>query len=265
MLPGVVAAAAALLTVAAGASLASAQTDAPTPTTEPSTPPPSPTPNTASPAPQATPPPAPPPVRTEPTPRPPPEEEEGDGRSADVFWLEVGGGYAYADLIQFSQDNFIPGAQELKGSGFMGTIAAGFKIYIITIGARASLSSFSDFDLGTAVLDVALRLPVPLVEPYARVGFGYGWVGAANYTEPSNSDTSVFGLVGEAGAGVDIYLGEFVAIGAGFDLAFLNLTRQRVDEGCGGGNCMIETINFEESGDAVGFSLRAHAHASLHF
>lgn len=207
--------------------------------------------------------PAPPP----PPPAPPPREEEGDGRAADILWIEAGFGYSYANLIQFSSNNFIPSADELNGSGYMATLAAGFRISILTLGARGSLASYSGFDVGTAVFDVALRLPLPTIEPYIRGGIGYGWIGDANYDEPSMSDTSVYGLVGEAGAGLDIYFDKVFAIGGGIDAAFLNLARQRADQ-CTGTmdpNCMIDTVNFEEDGDAVGLQLRVQAHASLHF
>jgi len=211
--------------------------------------------------------PAPAPPPPAPAPPPAPREEEGDGRAADILWIEAGFGYSYANLIQFSNDNFIPSAQELKGSGYMATVAAGFRISILTLGARGSLGSYPGFDVGTAVFDVALRLPLPTIEPYIRGGVGYGWIGSADYGAPELSETSTYGLVGEAGAGLDIYFDKVFAIGAGFDAAFLNLSRQRADQ-CSGTmdpNCMIDTVDFEETGDALGLQLRLHAHASLHF
>lgn len=216
--------------------------------------------------------PAPPP----PAPAPPPPapaqpaaepEEEGDGRAADIIWIEAGFGYSYVDLVQFDNSNLIPNADRFSGSGYAATLAAGFRISFLTLGARGSLASYSEFEVGTAVFDVAIRLPFPTIEPYFRAGIGYGWVGAADYDVPADSDTSVFGLVVEAGAGLDFYLDKIFAIGVGMDGAFLNLSRQRLEEceGVTSDECQPDNINLEEDGDGVGLQLRAHAHASLHF
>jgi hypothetical protein len=203
-------------------------------------------------------------VREQAPPPAPPPEEESDGRATDILWIEGGLGWSYVDLVQFDNSNFIPAAEELSGQGFTGFVGAGIRLAtILTLGAKASLSSYTNFDVGTLVADIGLRLPAPTIEPYLRVGLGYGWVGAADYQVPENSDTSVFGLVAEAGAGLDIYLDKIFAIGAGIDAAFLNLGRQRVED-CAP-SCMIDTVTFDEDGDAVGLQLRAHGHASLHF
>jgi hypothetical protein len=75
------------------------------------------------------------------------------------------------------------------------------------------------------------------------------------------SDTSVYGLVLDAGVGFDFYLSNNFAIGIGFDAGFLNLSRQQDD--CGGTCTTIGTINFEEDGDAAGLQLRFFANARL--
>jgi hypothetical protein len=192
-------------------------------------------------------------------------EDDDDGRGSDLIWIEGAFGYSYVDLVQFSQDNFLPSVDRFSGSGFAASVAAGFRIQFLTIGARGSLASYTGFEVGSAVLDVALRIPTPVVEPFVRAGFGYGWVGNADYETPSASDTSVFGLAVELGGGIDIYLSKIITIGGGFDAVFLNLSRQRIDSGCGGATCMVDEINFEEDGDSVGLQMRVTAHVGLHF
>ncbi len=196
------------------------------------------------------------------------DEDDDDGRTADLLWIEAGFGYAYADLVSFNADNFLPGVDELEGNGFMAHVAAGLRVFFLTLGARGWLANFPQFDLWALVADVALRLPIPVVEPYVRFGIGYAFVGQADYTKPMDSDVSVFGLVVEGGLGVDVYLNSILSIGAGLDLAFLNLTRQRVDmcsSSTASPDCNIMMIDFEETGDAAGLSVRAHGHLALHF
>lgn len=202
-------------------------------------------------------------------PPPPPRETEGDGRAADLLWVEGAFGYSYVNLAQFDSDGFLPGIEQYKGGGYMAALAAGVRLSMLMIGARGTLASYEWFDFWTIGGELHLRIPIGSLEPYVRAGAGYGFVGQANYDVPEMSDPDVFGLVIDAGAGLDIYLDKIVAIGFGVDGAYLNLTRQRVDmDGCGGtamNPCMVGTVDFQEDGDAAGLQLRIHGHASLHF
>lgn len=185
------------------------------------------------------------------------QQREEDDESPTIFWLEGVVGASYIDIISFSQDNFIPEAERMNGIGFTGGAAAGFKLFIITLGARATISTFEMFDLGTIAFDLGLRIPTPIVEIYARVGAGYAWMGAADWQSPSMSDTSVFGLMVDAGAGFDFYLMRNIAIGAGLDFAFLNLGRQA---GCSAADCGIANVDFTQDGNGAGLQLRFLAH-----
>lgn len=140
-----------------------------------------------------------------------------------------------------------------------GGAALGFRIYFLTLGARATIASYFGFEIGTAGLDVALHLPIPLISPYLRVGLGYAWMGDADWSDPGLSSTDVHGLYADVGLGLNIKLARILSIGAGFDAAFLNLGRQSIRDGG-----TISDVNLEESGDAVGFQLRLHAHITLH-
>lgn len=184
--------------------------------------------------------------------------EEEEERSS-IFWVTAGAGASYADAVVFDMTNFVPEAQRQNGMGPSIAAAAGVKLFILTLGARATISFLPPFDVGTIALDVGVRIPTPIVEPYARIGFGYAWLGAADYQMPSMSDTSVYGLVLDAGVGFDFYLSDNFAIGAGFDFAFLNLSRQQ-DDACAPA-CSISTVNFEEDGDAAGLQVRLFGNA----
>jgi len=197
---------------------------------------------------------------------PPRSEEEGDGRAADLLWIEGTFGYSYVDLVQFSQTSFLPMIERFKGSGYAAGVAAGVRLSMLMIGARGTLASYEWFDFWTIGGEVHLRLPIGKLEPFVRAGVGYGFVGQFDYDVVEDSQVDVFGLVLDAGVGIDIYLDKIFAIGAGMDGAFLNLSRQRVDEtGCPNPTCTVDEVNFREDGDAAGLQLRFHGHASLHF
>lgn len=188
---------------------------------------------------------------------PPAEEEENWG----VVYIEALGGYSFANLVQFSEENFVPEATQLNGSGIFGGLAAGFRIYWLTIGGRATIARYFGFDLGTVGADLAIHLPIPVVRPYIRVGFGYGWLGAADFSDPALSETSVYGFAVDAGLGLKIKLGRLFSLGGGFDAAFLNMTRQALT---GDEVRDVTGVNIREDGDAVGLQLRVHVHLTLH-
>ncbi|MFK8003146.1 MAG: hypothetical protein AB8H86_26485 [Polyangiales bacterium] len=208
-------------------------------------------------------PPTPPPTQT-----PPPNtsdvdepfdaEEEEDEDSWGVMYLRFQGGFSYANLLSFNQDNFIPEAEESSGLGPFGGLSVGFRVYWFSMGVSGSFGRQGGFDLGTVGAELAFHIPIPKVQPYIRLAAGYAWVGRYDFQSRELAETDIYGLTVEAGAGIDIKLARHLSIGAGFDAAFLNLTRQEL------GSVNITGVDLEESGDALGFQLRAHAHLTIH-
>ncbi len=111
-------------------------------------------------APASPPPPAVAPPDQPPAPAP---QQTDDGRDSDVLWLEASFGYSYADLAQFSNNNLLPTIDHFQGSGYAGGLAAGFRISFLMLGVRGALARYSAFDLGTAVLEAQLRIPLPTI------------------------------------------------------------------------------------------------------
>ncbi len=190
-------------------------------------------------------------------------EAESDGRDADLVWLEVVGGYSFVNMRAISYKNLYPDVVALSGSGFAAGAAAGVRLSFLSIGGRATLASYPGFEVGTAGAEITLRLPTPTVEPWVRAGFGYGWLGTANYNTPGASETSVYGYVVQGAVGIDVYLGKVVAIGAGFDVDILNMARQPLTVGA---DFVSPTgVDLTKDGNAVGLQLRGHVAISLHF
>jgi hypothetical protein len=222
---------------------------------------------TAAPQPAATPalrpatPAASPPVSASPRPIPAdeaapavPEEEDSYG----VMYLRLQGGLSYANLLSFNQDNFIPEAEESSGVGPFGGLAVGFRVYWFSIGANATFGRQGGFDLGTVGAELAFHIPIPTVQPYVRLAAGYAWVGRYDFQSQELEETDIYGLTVEAGAGIDIKISRHLSIGAGLDAAFLNLTRQEI------GDTNVTGVDLDESGDALGFQLRARLHVTVH-
>ncbi|MFT5355924.1 MAG: hypothetical protein ACI9KE_003144 [Polyangiales bacterium] len=186
------------------------------------------------------------------------EEEDSYG----VMYLRLQGGLSYANLLSFNQDNFIPEAEESSGLGPFGGLAVGFRVYWFSIGANATFGRQGGFDLGTVGAELAFHIPIPTVQPYVRLAAGYAWVGRYDFQSQELEETDIYGLTVEAGAGIDIKIARHLSIGAGVDAAFLNLTRQEV-----GSETRVRSVtdvDLDESGDALGFQLRAHLHLTIH-
>ncbi|MBN8613357.1 MAG: hypothetical protein J0L92_22375 [Deltaproteobacteria bacterium] len=197
------------------------------------------------------------------------EEDEGDGRDVDFLWIEVQGGISNVNLVQFQNQNFADvaaGAEvfnEVYGTGPAVALGVGFRIWWLAVGARASFAAYDTFQIGTVGGELTLRLPVPIVEPWVRVGFGYGWQGDASYQSGVTArETTTYGWAFQAGLGVDIYLIRWLTVGAGFGLDVLNMTRQRDPSVmCMGVTDVCPSMN----GDALGLQLKGLITVGLRF
>jgi len=197
------------------------------------------------------------------------EEDDGDGRDVDYLWIEVEGGISDANLVAFTDSNFVSAAaggtplfQEVRGTGPFVGAGLGFRIFVFSVGARATYANYQNFDLGNVGGELAIRLPIPVIEPYARVGFGYAWQGQANYANPAMSSTSVYGWSFDAALGLDVYLVEWFTVGAGVGLNLLNMSRQRDPTM----PCMgLTDICPGNPGDAVGYQLRGFVQVGFRF
>lgn len=187
-----------------------------------------------------------------------PREEREEPRKP-VFYMEGGFGYSYIDMRALDTSNFLPAVEEVQGSGYCVTVGTGFRLSFIQLGGRAALASYPNFEFGVALIEAGIRIVTPSIEPWFRVGIGYGWQGDANYETPGVSTTDVYGLAYNGAFGLDIFLNRIIAIGVGLEGDVLNLTRQRVDMGD-----EVDRVDFSQDGDAVGIQARLHAHIGLH-
>ncbi len=183
--------------------------------------------------------------------------------STDTPFVDAQVGFAYANVLAFSNDALLPGVNESRewGSHFGATL--GLRFGPVAFGAHSDFSRFTSYDIGTLGGMVELRLPIPVVQPYARIGFGYAWLGDlrvssslahCNPTSTSAACPSVRGWTLSGGAGVDFWLGRYFTLGVGLDVYVLNLTR----------SASPTTINFEQTGDSIGLQLAGSAQLGFH-
>lgn len=210
------------------------------------------------------------------------EPEEDGGDPYDILWIELFGGVSYVDLRAFSNSTYFPQIVQLNGTGGAGGGAVGFRVGFFSAGVRVAVAHYGvtdinttiapertwdgSFDVGTAVGEVTLALPLPIVKPFLRVGVGLGWHGNANIEEsglavPMNVQTTVFGWVISGAVGVDIYLVEWFAIGAAFNLDVLNMSRHAWSDPAGSPT----DVTLAQDGDAIGFQGRGQGSISFHF
>jgi hypothetical protein len=197
----------------------------------------------------------------------------------DFLWIEAFGGVSYVNLVQFTNNAFSGTSSngvfnQTSGTGAIAGAALGFRVWWIAVGARASVSGYPDqgganpspgFQLGTVGGEVALRLPIPVVEPYIRAGFGYAWQGGAHANTTSGvtiDQTNTYGWAFNAALGLDIFLTNWFTIGAGVGFDVLNMARQTSPTA----HCMSPTeFCPTNAGDAVGYQVSGFAQIGFHF
>ncbi len=177
-----------------------------------------------------------------------------------LFWIEALFGYSFINLTQFDQDNFLPRSANDRGSGYTGGLGMGFRFALFTAGVHTTLSRYSALALGTVGLDLGLRIPAGLLEPYVRFGGGYVWTSRNEFDARIEQSIDISGFFGEVGGGLDFVVGAHGSVGAGLDASVMRLNRQSIRDAE-----ELDNIALNEAGDAVGLQLRAHAHARFLF
>jgi hypothetical protein len=210
---------------------------------------------------------------------------EDDGRTIDFVFIQPEGGVSYLDMTAVSTNGrlLLPEVRGFRGTGWGGGLTVGFRWHFLAFAAHGYIGRFNGdatdtgvtgatttpvaFDIGQLMAEVHLRIPLPIVEPYARVQFGYGWLGSFQLNERYRDSTSnVSGWTGGVGVGLDVWLGRYVTVGAGLDFTLINFRRggiQRPDSTCP----MTDPtcVELREDGDSVGVLIHGHLQAGVHF
>ncbi|MEM6958510.1 MAG: hypothetical protein AAF645_22700 [Myxococcota bacterium] len=180
------------------------------------------------------------------------DDEEDD----TLIYLRLQGGVAYANLLSLDDDEFLPEVASTSGTGpFIGG-AAGFRFLVFTLGLQYNHASHGDFRVNDADLEFAVHIPIPFVQPFVRLAFGYAWI-TDDFQGVSN-DANIRGLRAAIGAGIDIRVHRNFSFGAGVDVGVVSLSREGVDV------AGATSFDFTEEGRAVGLQVRGQAHLTVH-
>lgn len=186
-----------------------------------------------------------------------------NGNATDLPFVEAQLGAAYSDVVAFDNSGLIPGATESRGWGSFFGATAGLRFGPIAFGPHVDFARYSAFDIGTLGGQVQIRLPIPVVKPWARIGFGYAWLGdltvstsmaSCSPTSTASQCPSVRGWSLSGGGGLDFAIGRYLTLGGGLDVYVLNLTR----------SASPTVVNFQQTGDSVGAQVALSVQLGLH-
>jgi hypothetical protein len=165
------------------------------------------------------------------------EKKKDSGRGLEWVYLNAGAGFSYIDMSVISASNLLPGPltatsnQPSASQGPAFSLGAGLRLFILTLGARATLNELSAFNLWQIDGELGLHIPIGHFEPYFGLHGGYCFVGTlsdglSGLTSGSQSPAiQISG--GDFGAqlGLDYYFNHFVSLGIDVSGSLLFLQR----------------------------------------
>lgn len=204
-------------------------------------------------------------------------DREDSGRGLEFFWLNGEIGFEHLGLQTFSANDLVDAELvETTQTGLTYGAGLGVRLVFLTAGARFRLGSFSDWQLWTLNLELGLRMPMGMVEPYFTFGGGYASVGAFDsgsigaQLTTAGADTTGFNLRG--GFGLDVYLSEAFSLGGNLSGDLMFLSRPKVEPADIPGYDMLPPQEqqavqdvYSNDGSSVGAGVTLTAVVGLHF
>lgn len=156
-------------------------------------------------------------------------EQKDAGRGLEFVYFNVEGGYEQIGLETFSSNGLTYASTvNTKDSGLMVGAGAGLRLVFVTIGARARLGKFSQWNVATINGEVGIHIPLGDLEPYFTLGAGYAFLGAMDENNWGGG-VSIKGYDVRGGFGLDYYVTPVFSIGANLTGEVLGLTRPGVN------------------------------------
>jgi hypothetical protein len=108
----------------------------------------------------------------------------------------------------------IPGIEKTAVTGPLGGVAAGFRLWILTVGARARVAQFDKFMYWSLDPEVTIHFSTQGVQPYLLFGAGYSALGSLDQGSlSSQAGAKVRGFNVRAGFGLDFYVTHTISLG----------------------------------------------------
>lgn len=198
------------------------------------------------------------------------EEKKDSGRGLEWLYLDAHGGFSYIDMATFSASS-LGLAQTSSAGGALG-VGAGIRLFILTLGARATVNELSMFNLWQLDGELGFHIPIGHFDPYFGLHGGYAFVGtldssAISSAASGNPNVAIHG--GDAGlqVGLDYYFNHYISLGLELSGNALFLHRPPLALPAGIPASAIpasEQQLYNSSGDSVGLGAIGSLHVGLH-
>jgi hypothetical protein len=167
-------------------------------------------------------------------PLPPIEEAKDTGLGLEWVYFSGGGGGAYTNMTSLNASNFQ--VQQAASSGGEFDFGAGVRLLFLSAGLRARNLELSAFNLWELDAEAALHMRVWRIDPYLGARGGYVTVGGLNAATSNATSGSATSTSADSSAnvhgfnvgpmfGIDIYLTNWLTLGAEVNVEFLILER----------------------------------------
>jgi len=201
------------------------------------------------------------------------DKKKDSGRGLEFLYLDAHGGFSYVDMASFSATTLGPIPTSSSGPAF--GVGAGIRLFILTLGARATLSDLSSFSLWQVDGEVGFHIPIGHFEPYFGLHGGYAFSGTLNPDALSSAaagspNVAIHG--GDAGLqlGMDYYFNHFISLGleVSGNALFLHRPPAPLPAGVTAADVALlpaqEQQIYNNSGDSVGLGVIGSLHLGLH-
>ena len=155
-------------------------------------------------------------------------EKEDPGRGLTWFWIEAEGGFQHVGLETFDVDksNLTAGFVSSEANGGYVGVGLGARLFFLTIGPRARVGFFPEWQLYNIGGELGFRFQLGIVEPHFDLGGGYAALGS--FTDALggiDGAANVDGAYGRVGGGLDFLIGSVFNLGLAASWEFMGLTR----------------------------------------
>jgi hypothetical protein len=194
-------------------------------------------------------------------------EREDSGRGLQFVWLTPEVGFQWANVGLLSNSDLVDG--DVVAEDAMGLVlgaGAGLRLLYFTAGARFRYGLLDELHLWTLGLELALRVPMGRLEPYAFVGAGYARGANSKGSDriaalgESTGDLVLGGVDARLGGGVDYFVTPVFSVGGRVEADVLFLGRDATLESEAGQDSI-----YAKSGSGIGLSAAAFVDLGLHF
>jgi opacity protein-like surface antigen len=204
------------------------------------------------------------------------DESQSSGLGLEWFYLNAGGGFAYTDMGSLSTSGSL-GITKTSSAGGSFDVGLGARLLFFSVGVRARDLLLSSYSLWELDAEVAFHIRIWRIDPYFGFRGGYAFVGnlasgAKSVTSGTTSpDITVHGANVGPMFGIDVYVTNYLTIGAEANGEFLFLHRPPVAKPAGVTDADVMMLPpsaqelYNESGSSVGFGVVGTVHLGLHY